>query len=409
MTTQIDTESLLQCSPVLGLISRNLVRDPEWSINLLHPVASQLMVQLLRQQRETASNLNAAISAALQQVNYGACEVRDWIAAAHLLAKAERLGEALFWVDRSLTQEPTAAEYMRFRASLLERMGRLEEATQSATLALAFEPGNEQLKADLSRVERALLESLRNARSNPQAPDQAIAAAMQLTQYPSASAADWQFLARLFAATGRVHEALGALDRASHVDAAATGTPEYQFLLSQVLERQGRLEAALGAARLAVAMSPDNVEIAAHCARIESHHWDRLRSLRDTQTDPLVAIESGLKLAHRPKPQVEDCLALAQLLAKQERLLEALHWADRALSLRPAESGCYRLQASLLERLGRYRQGYRAARRACAFDPRNAELARDARRMRLKWLAQVLGISSLVARHLQRGLAYGAT
>lgn len=409
MTTQIDPESLQQCSPVLALISRNLVRDPEWSINLLQPVASQLVVQLARQQRETASDLSAAICAALKQVNYGACEVQDWIAAAHLLAKAERLAEALFWVDRSLTQEPAAVEYLRLRASLLERMGRLEEALQSATAALALEPGNAQLRADLARVEQALLHSLRNTRGNAHAPQQAIAAALRLAQHPSASAEDWQLLARHFAAAGSLHEALGALDRASLVDAAATDTTQYQCLLAQVLERQGRIEAALGAARHALSLAPDNAELAAQAARIEGRLWDRLRSVRDTETDPLAAIESGLKLAHRSKPQVEDSLALAQLLAKQERLWEALHWADRALSLSAGNCVCYRLKASLLERLGHYRQGYRAARRACALDPADPQLTRDASRMRRKWLAQLLGLSSLVKRNLQRGLAYGST
>jgi tetratricopeptide (TPR) repeat protein len=170
-------------------------------------------------------------------------------------------------------------------------------------------------------------------------------------------------------------------------------------LRATVLERLGRYEEALWTATQAVAIRPADNGCASQRDRIGKAYRQSLRLVRDTSGDMAAAIESGLKLAHLQPDIVEDWTALAQLFARAERLNEALAWVELAVGAQPAVVGHQRLRASLLERLGRYKSGYQAAKKARKLDPSNSELARDAKRMFRKSVAKSFGLTGLVHRY----------
>jgi tetratricopeptide (TPR) repeat protein len=192
---------------------------------------------------------------------------------------------------------------------------------------------------------------------------------------------------------GQFAEALGWANLAISAEPAAAA---HRRLLAGILERLGRLDDA----RLAIAeawdLGPGDREVAADHGRILASYWDSVRQQRDTDTDPVSAINAGLKLAHSEASVAGDWSALAQLLAKAERLNEALDWSGRAMAAAPGAVDHPRLHASVLERLGRYKAGYRTAKRAVLLDPANPELAVDARRMFRKAMANFVGLARLV-------------
>src|SRR5262249_35866776 len=70
--------------------------------------------------------LEQAIDAGLRLANRETGRVEDWVAVAHLLAKANRLDEALVWISRAVAVSPDVADYYRLQESVLERLKRFE-------------------------------------------------------------------------------------------------------------------------------------------------------------------------------------------------------------------------------------------------------------------------------------------
>jgi hypothetical protein len=143
-------------------------------------------------------------------------------------------------------------------------------------------------------------------------------------------------------------------------------------------------------------LAPGDRDVAADHDRILASYWNDVRQQRDTDADPATAIDAGLRLGHSKASVAGDWSAVAQLLAKAERLNEALDWSGRAMAAAPGTVDYPRLHASVLERLGRYKAGYRTAKRALLLEPANPELAGDARRMFRKAMANFVGLSGLV-------------
>lgn len=119
------------------------------------------------------------------------------------------------------------------------------------------------------------------------------------------------------------------------------------------------------------------------------------RQERDTSTDMARAIEAGIEVAVRCPREIADLVALAHLLARVERLEESLNWIDQAIELRAGMADYHRLRASVLERLGRFKAAYFAAKKACFIDSKNPALANDVRRIRKKFIIQRVGLSWL--------------
>jgi tetratricopeptide (TPR) repeat protein len=354
-------------------------------------------VQAMRQVRDDgASKLDLAIGEGMKLAQRAQALVEDWMALARLLAKAERLNEALAWCSRALKAEPRIAGHYSLNVSLLQRLARFEEALHTVSRALALHPGDSALEREQQRVELAYLKYLRQRRDGSPDLMTAIAAGQQLAQREPQMIEDWLALAQLLVRHKRDAEALVWIEKAS---VSKPRVAEYFTLCATILERLGRYEEALRAATRALAVRPADKSCASERDRIGKAYRQSLRRARDTAGDMPAAIESGMKLAHLQPDAVEDWAALAQLFATAERLNEALAWVERAVGAEPAVVGHQRLRASLLERLGRYKSGYQAAKRARALDPSNAELARDAKRMFRKSVAKSLGLAGMMLGH----------
>jgi hypothetical protein len=112
-----------------------------------------------------ASALEQAIEAGLRFVNRETAQVKDWVAVAHLLARADRLDEALAWISRAVTALPGVTDHCRLQASVLERLQRFEEALQVATHALNLRPDDAGLVSDVERISSAYVNALRQRRN----------------------------------------------------------------------------------------------------------------------------------------------------------------------------------------------------------------------------------------------------
>lgn len=393
MAISISPESMEPHVPVLNLVAGNLVKNPEWSIRLLESLARQLVVPLLRQERDGATELGEAIEAGLQLAHHEPEGVEDWVTLAHLFARAGRLKESLGWVDRALVVKPERADYHRLRASMLERLGRVEEALEVAAQALALKPDDPELAADLERTKAAYMNSLRQQRDRSPDLTSAIEAGLKLAHRETDGVEDWVALAHLLAKAKRLNESLGWVDRAleKKLDVA-----DYHRLRASVLERLGRFDEALPAAKRALELSPDHNELAADLKRIEAAYSNRLRQQRDGSQDLALRIEAGLKLAHSKPEGVEDWLRLAHLLAKAERLPEALKCVDQIISCESRVAEYHRFRSSVLERLGRFKNAYYAARKARFLDPGNPALVEDVRRTLTKMILHYVGLSVLL-------------
>ncbi len=93
------------------------------------------------------------------------------------------------------------------------------------------------------------------------------------------------------------------------------------------------------------------------------------RQQRDTTADVLSALEAGREVVRRCPDSLADIEALAQLLARTERLEESLTWIDRAIVQEPNVASYHRLRASLLERCGQFEDAEAAINWACTLQP----------------------------------------
>jgi tetratricopeptide (TPR) repeat protein/polysaccharide pyruvyl transferase WcaK-like protein len=290
----------------------------------------------LRQTRDHHENTQTAIEAGLKLAYRNADDAGDWVALAQVLAKAQRLHEALAWVSRALDENHDCADYQRFHASLLERLERFPEALQSARRALQLAPDSAELIIDIERIETAHVCWLRQRRDDLQDPLAAIDAGWQLARREPPVIEDWVALARLLAEAGRLDEAVGLMSRALQIRPDA---PDYLLLRAAMLERLGRYGEAFLSAQRALDFAPGDAGITAAASRVEASHLQSLRQRRDELQDPLAAIEIGLELATGDRPAIQDCVALANLFARSEQPREALQWARYALELAPGDAG----------------------------------------------------------------------
>jgi polysaccharide pyruvyl transferase WcaK-like protein len=104
--------------------------------------------------------LDQAIEAGLKLAGREAAQVKDWVAVAHLLARADRLDEALVWISHAVAVSPDVTDYCRLQASVLERLHRFEEALRMASHALKLRPGDNKLAADVERISSACVKAM---------------------------------------------------------------------------------------------------------------------------------------------------------------------------------------------------------------------------------------------------------
>jgi tetratricopeptide (TPR) repeat protein len=376
-----DWEALTRLLTTAGRFSEVL----EWLNRILDErpdVASQHRAHdALRRLRDSAGiSLETAIETGQRLTNCEIPQIDDWLALAQLFAKGERLDEALDCATIVLGREPDVVNHHRLHASLLERHGRFDEATLAAMRASVLDPDDLALKNDLQRIKANHEIALRDRRDRAGADiDESIKTALALVNAEPVNGDDWMALAQLLARAERLEEALSWMNRILERWPDVTS---YQRMHGSVLERLGRFEEAVQSAARAIELNPADELLAADSERVRTRYLEAQRSIRDSHdTTAATSLEAARSLANREPACINDWTALAQILAKADRLDEALCWVDRALETESGVAGYHRLRGNLLERSGRFRKAYSAAKQARLLDPTNIGLDRDVKRI----------------------------
>jgi tetratricopeptide (TPR) repeat protein len=209
----------------------------------------------------------------------------DLVKLAHALARLERLDEALFWVGETLKADDASAGIWRFRASLLERLGRFEEALDSAQGAQARGLPGDVAAEDIARIRRRMMDELQREADGPD-PRKAVAALLKLSGLPeaersgSAAVRDLSLLAAVGQADRDVLVQLAhACADADQLDdglhwlrkAGELEQPDGEFLRfkASLLERSGRIDEALRTALEARQAGADLVAISCDIERLQ--------------------------------------------------------------------------------------------------------------------------------------------
>ena len=285
------------------------------------------------------------------------------------------------------------------RLEFLDSARVVEKAFSDVRLPQRVRDLDSQVERNQAAYHRAVMNRHGGALESPQGKcslEQAIEAGLRLAHVETGRVEDWVALAHLLARAGRLDESLVWISRSV---ALAPDVAEYHRLRASLLERLERFEAALQAASRALELDPADSELLADVGRIGAIYSSLLRKERDSASDLRAAIDTGARLALRQPEGIEDWIALAQLLARAERLEEALSWVERAISKHSTVAEYHRLRASLLERVGLYAKAHEAARQACGLEPGNLALVQDVKRTRRKLALRIVGLSRLAQRN----------
>ncbi|MFZ4115671.1 MAG: hypothetical protein ACOYK6_02985 [Chthoniobacterales bacterium] len=102
--------------------------------------------------------------------------------------------------------------------------------------------------------------------------------------------------------------------------------------------------------------------------------------------DALEKARGALWCSHH---DTEDLLALAQLLANEERLEEAMGYLEKPLELFPDNGNYHRFKTSLLERQHRFKEALLSIKRTRQLLPEEEELRTDQKRIQERLLEQL--------------------
>jgi tetratricopeptide (TPR) repeat protein len=135
----------------------------------LDTTSGRVLPDFHRQQRDAAAVNGERIRRGLKLASRDEPSPEDLIDLAHAYAEDEKLWDALYWIGKAIEVHPDDGEILRFKASILERIGRFEEALQVAEEASRCGAHRASIASDLERISRGFIADLRkDARSeNP--------------------------------------------------------------------------------------------------------------------------------------------------------------------------------------------------------------------------------------------------
>ena len=119
---------------------------------ILDALCDHLLPDVYRQQRDEATDNLGKIRWGIKVACTLDAGADDFILLAHACADQDQLDDALHWLKRALASHPEAGELHRFRASLLERKGRHEEALDAAKSAQAAGADENAIASDIARI-----------------------------------------------------------------------------------------------------------------------------------------------------------------------------------------------------------------------------------------------------------------
>jgi tetratricopeptide (TPR) repeat protein len=155
---------------MLTLIEQEARRDRDRTCQIMETVGAQLLPDFYRSKRDSADGRAGWIHYGVKLASSAGVDIDDLVKLAHACAGEERLGEALHWIGKAIELHSEQGEYLRFKASILERMGRFEEALQVAHEAMALGADPDCIGTDIDRINaQHVLELWRNAASDNRA------------------------------------------------------------------------------------------------------------------------------------------------------------------------------------------------------------------------------------------------
>jgi hypothetical protein len=99
----------------------------------------------------------------LPRIYFPRAVIDDPVQAAHAHAAEERLSDALHWITKAIELRPGEGEFLRFKASILERMGSFEKALQTAYKAKSHGATPEAISSDINRIHERLISKLKES------------------------------------------------------------------------------------------------------------------------------------------------------------------------------------------------------------------------------------------------------
>lgn len=174
-----DHDTAETIAPLLGMIGQEARLDSHWTCKMLEAVAEQVLPVFHRQQREAATSHAECVRHGLNLALRQTAEIDDVMHLAHSYANDEKLFDALYWASKAIELRPEDGEFLRFKASILERMGRFEKALQTAHEAQQHGADPESISADIDRVNARLISHLREA-SNCRDDESSLPASLKL-------------------------------------------------------------------------------------------------------------------------------------------------------------------------------------------------------------------------------------
>jgi tetratricopeptide (TPR) repeat protein len=264
----------------------------------------------------------------------------------NLLMKAGRLDEALQYAREAVAIEPDDAYSHQHLGDVLLRTHALPEAEHEFRRAIELEPAASPFHRNLSAC---LVQQNRI--------DEAIAAAREAVRIEPDAPHLHRLLGMLLAQQGDLPNAEAAFRCAIEL-----GTDAGHYIdLSNVLQRQGRLDEAMEAVRTAIEKDP------------ESSHWPghlgHLLLEAGRQQEAEAPVRQAVALAKNDREQAAFRDLLAHVLERQERIDDALATLRDAAGFAPNEAGRHaRIGNLLLTRTERFDEAAAAFRDAIALD-----------------------------------------
>ena len=163
----LDQETVETIAPVLAMIGQQVRLDSNWACHMIEAVGGQALPEFYRQQRDLAQDADQRIHYGLKLASSPSGRIDDKIHLAQAYADKELLVDSLYWIGKAIQSRPEAGEYLRFKASILERMGSFDEALLAAEKAELLGADAVAIRADIERIQGRWTLHLRQASRSP--------------------------------------------------------------------------------------------------------------------------------------------------------------------------------------------------------------------------------------------------
>jgi tetratricopeptide (TPR) repeat protein len=309
---------------MLTLIEQEARRDRDRTCQIIETVGAQLLPDFYRSKRDSADGHAGWIHYGVKFASSAGADIDDLVKLAHACAGEERLDEALQWIGKAIELHSEQGEYLRFKASILERMGRFEEALHAAHQAQALGAQPDAISADIDRIngqhvahletmaEQLLPAIYRQHRNVAVCGAERIRLGMKLASSPDVSVDDLVQLAHACAAEEMLADALHWIGKAIELN---PDQGEHLRFKASILERMGRLADAQDVAIEAKDLGADPDCIGSDINRINSLHV--LELWRNVASDDRAAsLASYSQLLAMGKLSLRDVMKFARKLVK---------------------------------------------------------------------------------------------